>query len=114
MRLPHGETVTRIRAPVTTDRYGNEVRDWPHATSTPYPGCGIAQGAAGTETVTADRDVVITDLVVYMPISTDVTASDRLEVRGHTYEIVGTPFAWRNPFTGRTFGLVVGANRAEG
>lgn len=114
MRFAAGETVTRLRASTTTDRYGNEIRDWSTATSTPYEGCGVARGNVTDETVTADRDVVVSDLVIYMPPAADVVASDRIEVRGQTCEVVGSPFLWRSPFTGHQFGLVVNANRVEG
>lgn len=116
MIFPHGETVTRIRAQQVVDRYGNKAWDWPNATRTTIARCGVAQGSRGSaaEVLTAERDAVISDVTVYMPTGTDVLATDRLEIRGLTFEVVGSPFDWRNPFTGRAFGVVVNANRVEG
>ena len=116
MRFPRGEAVTRIRAPLTTDRYGNEVRDWPNATRTDFARCAVAQGSRGSsaELLTIERDAVISDVAVYLPPDADVLATDRLEIRGGTYEVVGAPFAWRNPWSGRDFGLVANGNRVEG
>lgn len=116
MIFPYGEAVTVIRATLTDDGYGNPVWDWPNATRTPHDGCAVAQGAKGgaTEDLTGDRNVVISDLIVFMPSVADVVATDRLEVRGRVYEVVGEPFDWVNPFTGTAFGVVVYCNRVEG
>lgn len=113
MRFPYGETVTVLRSGLTDDGYGNQVRDWASATSTPYEGCAVAQGKRGSE-ILADRNAVLSDLVVFMPSGADVEATDRLEVRGRAYEVVGEPFDWVSPFTGTRFGVVVYCNRAEG
>jgi hypothetical protein len=112
----YGETVKVVRASLATDGYGNQVYDWPTATRTPHDGCGVAQGAKGgaTEDLTGDRDAIISDRIVLMPSGADVVATDRLEVRGRDYEVVGEPFDWVNPFTGTAFGVVVYCNRVEG
>lgn len=116
MNFLAGETVIVIRAPLAVDQYGNQVRDWSAATRTPYEKCAVAQGSKGgsTEDLTGDRDVIISDLIVIMPSGVDVVATDRLEVRGRAYEVVGEPFDWTNPFTGTRFGTVVYCNRVEG
>lgn len=113
MIFPAGETVTVVRAGLVDDGYGNEVSDWANATSTPYEGCAVAQGTRGSE-VLADRNAVLSDLVVFMPPGADVAPTDRLEVRGREYEVVGEPFGWTSPFTGTAFGVVVYCNRVEG
>ncbi|MEU7843947.1 hypothetical protein AB0B39_23640 [Micromonospora sp. NPDC049114] len=114
--FPAGETVTVVRAGLIGDDYGNEARDWATAATTPYDGCAVAQGAkgGGTETLTGDRNAVVSDLMVFMPSGADVTAADRLEVRGRSYEVTGEPFDWVNPFTATAFGTVVYCNRVEG
>ena len=113
MIFPYGETVTVVRAGLVDDGYGNQVPDWSTATSTPYEGCAVGQGSRGGE-VLADRNVVLSDLVVFMPPGADVVATDRLEIRGRAYEVVGEPFDWRSPFSGTAFGTAVYCNRAEG
>lgn len=113
MIFPYGETVTVVRAGLVDDGYGNEVPDWANGTSTPYEGCAVAQGSRGSEVLT-DRNAVLSDLVVFMPSGADVLPTDRLSVRGRTYEVVGEPFDWVSPFTATRFGVVVYCNRVEG
>lgn len=114
--FPYGEPVAVLRAGLVEDGYGNSTPDWAAATSTRYEGCAVGQGAkgTGTEDATGDRNVVVSDLVVFMPTGADVRATDRLEIRDRVYEVVGEPFDWFSPFTGTRFGVVVYCNRAEG
>jgi hypothetical protein len=114
--FPYGETVAVLRALLVDADYNNEDYDWPNATSTPYAGCAVAQGGRDrtTEIHTGDRDVIISDLIIFMPPGTDVTATDRLNVRGRAYEVVGEPFGWTSPFSGTRFGVVVYCKRVEG
>lgn len=111
--FPYGETVEVLRAGLTDDGYGNQVRDWSSATTTPYEGCAVAQGTKGGE-VLADRNAIVSDLIVFMPPDTDVLATDRLRVRTRVYEVVGEPFDWQSPFTGAAFGVVAYCDRVEG
>ncbi|WP_433651034.1 hypothetical protein ACQP2C_32495 [Micromonospora zamorensis] len=111
--FPYGETVTVLRAGLAPDGYDNQVRDWPNATSTPYPGCAVAQNGRD-ESLTGDRNAIASDLIVFMPSAADVVATDRLEIRSRAYEVVGEPFDWVSPFSGTAFGTVVYCNRVEG
>ncbi|MET7867981.1 hypothetical protein [Micromonospora taraxaci] len=111
--FPHGETVAVLRAGLVDDGYGNQVRDWENATPTPYAGCAVAQNGRD-ESLTGDRNAVASDLVVFMPFGADVVATDRLEIRGRSHEVVGEPFAWTSPFSGTAFGVAVYCNRVEG
>ncbi|MEU7771227.1 hypothetical protein AB0C44_07865 [Micromonospora taraxaci] len=111
--FPYGETVTVLRAVLVEDEYENQVRDWENATPTPYAGCAVAQNGRD-ESLTGDRNVIASDLIVFMPFGADVLATDRLEIRGRAYEVVGATFAWRSPFSGLAFGTVVYCNRVEG
>lgn len=114
MIFAYGETVTVMRAPLTEDEYGNQVSDWENATSTPHEGCAVGLAGRGDEVFTGDREAAISDLIVLMPSGTDVVPTDRLEIRGRAYQVVGEPFDWVNPFTGTAFGLAVYCNRVEG
>lgn len=120
MIFAYGETVKRLRAELVDAGYNNVAFDWPNATATPYPGCGVAQGmqggqgVQGSEIFTGDRDAIVSDRIVLMPSGADVLPTDRMEVRGLAYEVVGEPFDWINPFTGTAFGVVVYCNRVEG
>jgi hypothetical protein len=55
---------------------------------------------------------VTVGLSVYLPAGTNVDPKDRMIVRGVTYEVVGEPADWRNPFTGSTPGIEVALERA--
>lgn len=117
----HGETVVRLRATTTTDPYSGEATalDWSSPESLTIAGCGIASGGSfGTpgsvETVETDRNAIVSDFDVILPHGTDVTAADRLVVRGLTCEVQGRPFEWHNPFTGWQPGLLIRAKIVEG
>ena len=113
MRFPAGETVTRLRAPLVTDRYGNLVRDWEQAERLDIPGCGVAPRTSDEETEQG-RQGVIVGIAVYAPTGTDITPHDRMEVRGEVWEVVGEVADWRSPFTGWAPGVVVNLSRMEG
>lgn len=86
------ETVTVVRYEATTDVYGNTV---PGAeTRTSYRG-RLEQ--LRTEEIIRDRDTVIADWRAFLPAGTDITPYDRLEARGHLFEVVGLPAAQHSP-----------------
>lgn len=112
----HGETVTRLRAPEVPDRYsGTDAtsRDWSAATSQDIAGWGVSQDAT-SEPLEVGRKAVLSDFTLYRQDPADVTAQDRLVIRGLTCEVVGRPFTWTSPLTGWQPGQVVKANIVEG
>lgn len=111
----HGETVTRLRAPLVTDPYSDDTteRDWDNATELDINGCGVADGGS-TEPLQDARNAADSDFDVFMPTGTDVAATDRLRIRGLVCDVAGRPFDWRSPFTGWEPGLVVQAKIREG
>lgn len=113
--FPNGETVTRLRATVVTDPYSTEptAEDWSNPTELDIVGCGVALSGT-TEPLQTARQAVDSDFDVFMPAGTDVTAQDRLLIRGLVCEVAGRPFDWRSPFTGWQPGLVVQAKIREG
>lgn len=115
MNFPHGETVTRLRAPLTTSRFSGRTTepDWDHPGELSIGGCAVADGGS-VEVPEPGRDAVDSDFDVFMPAGTDVTAADRLEVRGLVCDVVGRPFLWRSPFTGWEPGTVVRCKIREG
>lgn len=86
---PH--TITILRAGLVTDAYGNEgtERDWANATPTTVPGCSV-QSEPSAE-FTRDRDAVLIRKEVFAPPATDLTATDRVEHDGHTFDVDGDP-----------------------
>ena len=110
----YGETVTRLRAGVSVDPYSQEVtEDWSNPSSFDVAGCGFDPGSSG-ETLDLARNVLITQPKVYAPAGSDIVATDRLVVRGITYEVDGDVAEWRSPFTGWEPGIVVPLKRSEG
>lgn len=81
-------TVTRMRAPLVPDAYGNLVPDWEHAARLELR--ARVQQASGQED-TLDRDQQVAVFVVFLPPGADVTGSDRLEWAGRTLELAGPP-----------------------
>lgn len=106
------ETVTRLRAATAVDPYsGDPAEDWTIPTSVTFTRCLVWAGGS-VEPRSADRQAVEVDIRVALPAGADVTARDRLIVRGKTYQVVGEPFDWR--MGGYQPGTVAGANRVEG
>jgi hypothetical protein len=107
-----GETVTILRAGVPTqDRYGNDVPG--SDLRVDVDDCAVAPRLAGDATE-GGRQGVIVGMTVYFPPATDVTATDRLEVRGETHTIEGDPGRWVSPHNGREYGVEVATRRVEG
>jgi len=106
--LGNGEVVTRIRAAQVADRYNpNAVRlDWSMASRLDLVGCAVAQESV-SEPVTDARVPADYVWTVYAPADADVKAEDRLEIRGQDFDVIGAPFAWRNPFTGWAPGVAI-------
>lgn len=115
MRHPHGETVTRLRGIPTADPYSGEstALDWTTPQTLEIPRCAVDDSKT-RETNDVNRNAVVTDFVIWPDAVYDVTAADRLIIRGLTCEIVGRPSTWSNPFTGDTPGMEIAANVWEG
>lgn len=111
----YGETVTRKRAGVSTDPYSTEtVADWSLDTiDIAFTGCAVWQEQS-TEPVAVRRDEVITWTWVAFQPGADVTATDRLLIRGELYDIFGDPFDWRSPLTGWNPGKVAKCRKVDG
>lgn len=110
-----GETVTVRRAEVVEDPYSGEPTglSWANATDTEIPGCVVWPGETD-EPNRVGREIVDVVLTVAMPPGTDVTAEDRVVVRGQVLEVAGQPFEYVNPFTGWRPGVVVPLTVREG
>lgn len=111
--FPAGETVVRLRAEETVDRYGNTVRDWSNADRLEIAGCGVAPRTS-TEESDMGREGVIVGVSVYAPPGADIGPHDRIEARGTVWEVVGEVADWRNPYTGWHAGIVAHLRRVDG
>ena len=115
MMFAHGETVVRLRGTPATDPYSGEASGlaWTTPNTLVIEGCGVASGGS-MEPLTDARNAVESDFDVIAPIGVDVTAADRLVIRGLTCQVQGRPFDWRSPFTGWAPGALIRAKIVEG
>jgi hypothetical protein len=92
------QTVTRLRAPLVTDRYNNRVPDWPNAARTDVAGVNLqpAGSPPDSDEDTVDRQVAVTGWRLYTPpgMDLDLLATDRIEYGGRVLEVVGEVGRW--------------------
>lgn len=88
------QTVTIVSAPAAPDDRGNLVRDWDTATRVD---AAARLEPNVTSEVTDGRDSVLTDARLFLHPDAFITAYDRVEADGLTYEVVGTPGLQRMP-----------------
>lgn len=93
MTFPFGKTVTVI--PQTVDvRTGDRTPGAPVM----YDGVACWQ-TPGVET-TGGEQTVVWDLTCLFPVGAAVSVTDRVEVDGQMYEVVGQPIQWQSALTG--------------
>lgn len=103
------ETVTRLRAGTTSDPYSGEpVEDWDSPSELTIVTLAPAEPRPSGEPVQDARNAVVSGFTLYLPETTDVTAYDRMRVRGGVYRVLGDPAVWLGA------GLVVQVGRTEG
>jgi hypothetical protein len=118
------DSLVRVRAGTRTDRGGNQVPDWSAgAVDRLTIGQLNIQPTSQTEghstssgTPDATRDAVTTGWRVQSEEGTrpDITAIDRLEWRGLTYEVDGEVAEWPDPLTGEVHHIEFTMVRATG
>lgn len=93
--IPFGTTVTAtVIRQAATDQFGDPVGS---PATHDIPGC-VTWPAPGTEN-TDHADTVVATRTMAAPADADVVATDRVAVEGATWEVVGDPERYRNPFT---------------
>src|SRR5690606_16290841 len=111
MLFPFGESVTVLRAGLKEDPFSGETSpDWENPVETVFSRAGVAPGVSD-ESWQVGRNPVDTVYTVFLPFGSDVTAQDRMLVRGELFEVNGDVADWRNPLTGTEFGTVVPLKR---
>lgn len=115
MNLPHGETVTRLRAAAALDPYSNEatVLDWDDADELDIDGVAVEPVSVSEQVDDSGARLVI-DARLYVPYQADVHPLDRLVVRSETFTVEGARLDWRNPYSGDTPGSVIEVRRVAG
>jgi hypothetical protein len=103
------ETVTRLRAGTVTDPYsGEDAEDWSAPTEVDIVTLAPAEPRPSGEPLENARNALVNGWTLYLPYGSDVTARDRMLVRGEEYPVQGTPADWLGA------GIVVQAFRTEG
>lgn len=80
------DTVTRLRAPLTSAGYGNSERDWANATSQDFR---IRWSFKSWTEVVGDDERTVTGGSIFGGPDLDLLATDRVVYQGETYEIAG-------------------------
>lgn len=104
------EVVTRLRATAAVDPYSGEATDesWDVPSELDLYTLAPAEPRPSSEPVQDARNAVVSGFTLYLPEDSDVTARDRMVVRGVTYDVLGDPAAWLGA------GMVVQVGRVEG
>ena len=92
------EGIQVLRAPLVTNEYGDQQRDWPNAVvvSSSSSGWRVDPSTAFEQNDTT-RDAEVTVWRAYGPLSADVEADDRVVSRGETFEVDEPPARFRSP-----------------
>jgi head-tail adaptor len=101
------QTVVRLRASTTEDRYGNQVEDWDDPDELPVWNVSVAPRLQAEDNAQLRQGVPI-GLTLYMPPHTDIKATDRVRVAGRVHRVDGNPAVWG------ASGIVVHLEDAEG
>lgn len=91
--------ITIRRAGATADRYNRPGADWAHATDTVVFGWFDSNPKRIHEDV-RNRDESTTRGMAFLPVGTDVRATDRLIINGETHEVFGPPVLINHPIQG--------------
>ena len=89
MIFPH--TISVIRAPLVSDGKGNLIRSW--TTAVAHDEVAWVQPVSSSEQ-TLNQDRVVSRWRVFLPVSADVTSTDRLQHSGDTYQVDGEVQMW--------------------
>lgn len=109
---PYGEPARRLRAVASADPYSaeNTSEDW--STPTTLDFLGLFNPGNSNEPTQIGRESVVTQPEIYTAVGVDVRSGDRVEIRGHTYEVDGNPADWR--FGAWDAGLLIKLQSVEG
>jgi hypothetical protein len=111
------DSIVRVRAGERTDRGGNKVPDWSPGAVAELPVERLnIQPATQDELSEAARNAVKTGWRVQSEEGTrpDITATDRIEWRGLTYEVDGDVAEWPDPLENRVHHIELTMVRATG
>jgi hypothetical protein len=87
--------VTVLRPGTATDEYNNSRPDWTAPTTATWPG-RLEQRTA--REVTADQATQVADWVLFLAPEAEIASSDRVQVDGTVFEVVGPPALATSPW----------------
>ncbi len=92
------DTVTVVRAPVITDRWGNDIPDWGTANRVTVTDVTVLP-TSQAEDATGNRVTLTTGWRLYSQPGTDpdIRAADRVEWGGMSLEVIGDVARWPHP-----------------
>lgn len=96
----HHETVTRLRAPLVDDRYGDKIRDWNNADALTIENCRIIPELVASDrdpSGRVDREVVVDRWLLFAPSGVDILATDHIRWDNDEYVIEGEVLRWPSP-----------------
>lgn len=114
--MNYPETIVRLRAPLVTGEYGDEVqRDWANAVETSIVGVQV-QPSTSAEDVQVGRTPVTTAMRVLSPIGTDldILETDRIRWNSVVWEVDGEVARHKRPTTGAVHHVEVMLTRVKG
>jgi len=95
------QSIDILTATETTDRYNNKTKSWDNPTRTTETGVHVQP--LGTQEDEALGGGTTTDTYQMFGALTSLTASNRVEWQSNTYEVVGEPERWPDPFGGEAY-----------
>lgn len=100
----HGQTFTRLRAPLVADPYSGEntLPDWENAATLSIPGFGFDPGGSMSIDQVSGQRIVTEPTLSWLGADVpDVRVGDRMRgPDGRVWHIAGHPSIPTNPFTG--------------
>lgn len=112
----NGETVTLLAASTSVDDYGNTVESWDSPTTVATVEHVGVEPRPGGESFQNDRNAITNGYTLYDPSNTlaVATATNRVQVRGKVWPVLGEPAVWESPYTGWTPGTVLQVGGVNG
>lgn len=109
------ETVIRLRAPLATDRYGHQERDWANVVELTVTGVQV-QPSSSVEAPEVGRASVVTHMRLLTPIGTDMDLlrTDRVRWSGADWEVDGEVARHMRPSTGEVHHVEAMLTRVAG
>lgn len=108
MRFRNGQMIQVLRRG-PRDREGDAQFEESHEIGP----CGVEWGSTDDPATGDRREVSVSNGVLYAPVGSDATATDRLEIDGRLCRVVGKPFVQRFGATARATNLTIRFQEVE-